>query len=142
MNDLKNEKLFPISINPNLCIRCQRCMYSCSPKAIFFRDSLRYVDYNKCKGCLKCVEVCEHGAIEVISIEGGQLKGFTIDPDKCTLCKACINDNFCFKELFKLKKNGELKNIVEYQGKDSSECLNCLRCFKNCPNNAIIPIIE
>ena len=86
------EKFFPISINTELCVRCQRCMYSCSPKAIFFKNSMRYVDYDKCKGCLKCVDVCEHGAIEVISIKEGKLKGFYIDPDKCSICKHCLKD--------------------------------------------------
>jgi len=142
MSHILDEKLFPISINPNLCIRCQRCMYSCSPKAIFFRDSLRYVDYNKCKGCLKCVEVCEHSAIEVISIEGGQLKGFTINPEKCTLCKSCLKENFCFKNLYMLQldKNGEEEII--FQKNFIAECYNCLKCFKSCPNNAILPQIE
>ncbi|MFX0081177.1 MAG: 4Fe-4S dicluster domain-containing protein [Candidatus Hodarchaeota archaeon] len=51
------EKLFPININPQFCILCQKYSHSCPSKAIFFRNSLRYVDYNKCKGCLKCVSV-------------------------------------------------------------------------------------
>ncbi len=142
MNDNTEEKLFPISVNPNLCVRCQRCMYSCVPKAIFFRDSLRYVDYNKCEGCLKCVEVCEHGAIEVISIKDGQLKGFEIDPEKCTLCKTCLNDDFCFQDLFKLGKNENMKDMVVFQEENLSGCFKCLKCFKNCPNNAITPIID
>ena len=142
MDDLKNEKLFPISINPNLCVRCQRCIYSCSPKAIFFRDSLRYVDYNKCKGCLKCVEVCEHGAVEVISIEGGKLKRFAIDPEKCILCKNCLEEGFCFKNLYKLQINENGNEKIVFQDDSSSECYNCLKCFKSCPNNAIVPQIE
>lgn len=51
----------------------------------FFKDTLRYVDYNKCKGCLKCVDVCEHNAIEVISMEDGQLIDFEIDSERCTV---------------------------------------------------------
>jgi len=54
---MKMEKLFPISINPQFCVWCEKCSYSCSTKALFFRDTFRYVDYNKCKGCLKCVSV-------------------------------------------------------------------------------------
>ena len=142
MYDNKDEKLFPININPNLCVRCQRCMYSCSPKAIFFRDSLRYVDYNKCKGCLKCVDVCEHGAIEVISIADGELKGFYIDPEKCSLCKLCLKDNFCFQDLFKLQIDDHQKEKIEFQDEDLSKCFKCLKCFKCCPSNAIIPKIE
>ena len=75
------EKLFPISVNRNLCVRCEKCTYSCSPKAIFWRNSLRCVNYEKCRGCLRCVEVCEHGAIEVISLKEGSLVSFDIDEE-------------------------------------------------------------
>jgi len=140
---MENEKLFPISINPNLCVLCQRCAYSCSSKAIFFKESRRYVDYDKCQGCLKCVEVCEHGAIEVISIKEGKLMGFTIDQEKCTLCESCIKENFCFQNLFLLKENKKtgLKWIEFHKG-DFQKCSKCLKCFKSCPFNAIIPRIS
>jgi len=140
--DTKDEKLFPISINPNLCVRCERCMYSCPQKAIFFRNTIRYVDYDKCRGCLKCVDVCEQGAIEVISIEKGKLKGFIIDSEKCTLCKICLNGDFCFKNLFELQKDENGKEWIKFQKKNLSECIKCLRCFKTCPNNAILPEID
>ncbi len=132
------EKLFPISINPQLCKRCQKCQYSCPPKAIFWRNSMRYVDYNKCQGCLKCVEVCEHGAIEVISLEEGELTGFTIDIEKCTLCLECTKEDFCFQNRYFFEK--EKKKII-FDDKDLKNCFNCLKCFKNCPNNAIVPEI-
>ena len=139
---MEKEKLFPIYINPNLCVLCQRCMYSCPKKAIFFRNSLRYVHYDKCQGCLKCVDVCEHGAIEVISIDEGTLKGFYIDQEKCTLCKLCLEEDFCFQNLFRLKKDEETgKELIEFQEENLSQCFKCLKCFKNCPNNAIIPDI-
>jgi NAD-dependent dihydropyrimidine dehydrogenase PreA subunit len=115
---------------------------SCHEKAIFFKDSMRYVDYDKCKGCLKCVDVCEHGAIEVISIEEGKLKGFSIDSEKCNLCKICLNNNFCFKHLFILEKDENGKDHIKFRKKDLSECSRCLKCFKTCPNNAILPIID
>jgi len=139
---MTKEKLFPVSINPNLCVRCQRCMYSCHQKAIFFKNSMRYVNYDKCKGCLKCVDVCEHGAIEVISIGEGKLKGFFIDSKKCTLCKICLSYEFCFKNLFELQKDDTRKEKVIFQKTDLSECLKCLKCITNCPNNAILPEIE
>jgi len=139
---MENEKLFPISINPNLCVLCQRCSYSCPNKAIFFKESMRYVDYDKCQGCLKCVEVCEHGAIEVISIEEGKLIGFSIDQEKCNLCEFCTEGNFCFQNLFVLKKDKTtgLKRI-EFQEGDFLKCFKCLKCFKSCPSNAILPRI-
>jgi ferredoxin len=140
--NIKDEKLFPISINPKFCKRCERCMYSCHEKAIFFRDSLRYVNYEKCQGCLKCVEVCEHGAIVVSSIEEGKLKGFKIDHQKCTLCKTCLNENFCFLNLYELKKDKDGKEFILFRKEAISDCYKCLKCFKNCPNNAIIPVIE
>ncbi|MHA1725287.1 MAG: 4Fe-4S binding protein [Promethearchaeota archaeon] len=139
---MKKEKLFPISINTNLCVRCQRCMYSCSPKAIFFKDSMRYVNYEKCEGCLKCVDVCEHGAIEVISIEEGKLEGFTIDEERCVKCYECLKDDFCFQGLFFLEKDEKGQEHVKFRAKSLSKCFKCLKCFKNCPGNAILPIIK
>lgn len=140
---MKDEKLFPIGANPQFCVRCERCMYSCSPKAIFFRDSLRYVNYDKCKGCLKCVEVCEHGAVEVISIEEGKLKGFEIDPERCVMCKQCLEEGFCFQQLYKLEKDAETgEEKIVFDDENISECFKCLKCFKSCPNNAIMPKID
>jgi ferredoxin len=137
------EKLFPININPDLCVRCQKCSYSCHPKAIFFRNSLRYVDYNKCEGCLKCVDVCEHNAIEVISMENGQLVDFKINYERCTVCKKCIEEGFCFQNLFRVFVNPESgEEVICFNNKSMNLCQNCLKCFSNCPNNAIIPIIS
>lgn len=136
------EKLFPISINPQLCIRCQKCSYSCPSKAIFFRNSLRYVDYNRCKGCLKCVNVCEHNAIEVISLEEGQLIDFKIDYERCNVCKKCLENGFCFQSLFSLVNNSKRnEELIEFNKKNMNQCQKCLNCFSKCPRNAIIPII-
>ncbi|MFX0143010.1 MAG: 4Fe-4S binding protein [Candidatus Hodarchaeota archaeon] len=140
---MDNDKFFPISTNPNLCVLCQRCMLSCPNNAIFFKVSLRYVDYDKCKGCLKCVDVCEHGAIEVIMIDEGKLVGFHINQDKCNLCKLCIEEDFCFQNLFQLgKEDNSNKEWIQFNEGDFSNCFKCLKCFKNCPNNAIIPDIK
>ena len=137
------EKLFPISINPQLCVRCQKCSYSCPKKAIFFRDSLRFVDFNKCKGCLKCVDVCEYNAIEVISLDEGELIDFRIDPESCNLCKECLEGGFCFKNLFDLNIDQETgKELIFFKTKQIKECKNCLKCVIACPNNAIVPIIS
>ena len=137
------EKLFPISVNPQFCVRCQKCMYSCHPKAIFFKDTLRYVDYNKCKGCLKCVDVCEHNAIEVISMEDGQLIDFEIDSERCTVCKKCLEEGFCFQNLYVLIIEPESdKKQITFNKKNMDLCQNCLRFFVSCPNNVIIPIIS
>ena len=100
------------------------------------------MDYNKCQGCLKCVEVCEHGAIEVIAIEEGKLTGFHIKPEKCTLCKLCLKEDFCFQNLFELSKETDTApQSIQFRKEKISDCFGCLRCFKICPNNAIIPDI-
>jgi NAD-dependent dihydropyrimidine dehydrogenase PreA subunit len=137
------EKLFPLSVNPNFCILCQKCSYSCPTKAIFFRNSSRYVDYNKCKGCLKCVDVCEHNAIEVISMEEGELVDFKINNERCNVCKKCLENDFCFQNLFNLSVDSNTgKKYIIFVKKDMNVCFKCLKCFKDCPNNAIIPIIS
>ena len=120
-----DEKLFPISINTNLCVRCERCMYSCPQKAIFFKNSMRYVDYDRCQGCLKCVSVCEHGAIEVTSIEEGKLSGFYINSERCNLCKFCLKDEFCFQKLFVLKKNGNGKEFITLRQEKRKKGASC-----------------
>ena len=136
---METEKFFPISINPDLCRHCQKCSYSCPPKAIFWKDSMRYVDYNKCDGCLRCVDACEHGANDVISIEEGKLEGFKIDDERCSLCLQCTEEDFCFQDRFSLDEDS---NKIIFDDKDLTNCFNCLKCFKTCPNNAIIPQIS
>ncbi|MFX0073997.1 MAG: 4Fe-4S binding protein [Candidatus Hermodarchaeota archaeon] len=138
-----SEKLFPISINPQFCIRCEKCSYSCPPKAIFFKNTLRYVDYNKCKGCLKCVDVCEHNAIVVISLEEGRLVNFTIDKYRCTVCKKCLEQLFCFQNLFELEIDSDTQEeFISFNNNSVDNCKNCLKCFIDCPNNAIVPNIS
>ncbi|TKJ23200.1 MAG: hypothetical protein CEE43_03445 [Promethearchaeota archaeon Loki_b32] len=117
-------------------------MYSCPNKAIFFKNSLRYVDYDKCQGCLKCVDVCEHGAIEVISINEVKLMGFCIDQEKCNLCKLCLEEKFYFQNIFRLKQDEKTGDeFIEFHKENLPKCFKCLKYFKNCPNNAILPEI-
>ena len=103
---------------------------------------MRYVNYEKCEGCLRCMEACEHGAIEVISIEQGELKGFYIDKDKCTLCLSCLEPNFCFQNLFSQVIADDGEEHIVFNNKSLAECQKCLKCFRTCPSNAILPQIE
>lgn len=103
---------------------------------------MRYVNYAKCEGCLRCMEACEHGAIEVISIQEGELKGFYIDKDKCVLCLLCLEPDFCFQNLFSLAKEADGHKYIVFNEKSLKECQKCLKCFKICPSNAILPQIE
>jgi len=87
--------------------------------------------------------VCEHNAIEVISIDEGKLTDFRIDHEKCTTCKKCLEPGFCFQNLFELKTIADTgETIILFIKEKMDLCQSCLKCFSNCPNNAIIPIIK
>jgi electron transport complex, RnfABCDGE type, B subunit len=48
------------------CIGCGKCEKVCEYGAITIENNLAYIDYNKCKLCRKCVEVCpQHTIIEL-----------------------------------------------------------------------------
>ncbi|MCD8164785.1 MAG: Fe-S cluster domain-containing protein [Bacteroides sp.] len=48
------------------CIGCGKCVKTCPFEAITLAQNLAYIDYNKCKLCRKCVDVCpQHTIIEV-----------------------------------------------------------------------------
>ena len=45
------------------CIACGKCEKECAFGAITIADNLCYIDFDKCKLCTKCVEVCPTHAI-------------------------------------------------------------------------------
>ena len=48
------------------------------------------VDKDLCRGCSRCLEVCRHGAIEVVTAEDG-LKRASVIPVQCTGCGVCVS---------------------------------------------------
>lgn len=45
--------------NPDVCINCQTCWVYCPDSAIITKDkAIVGIDYNHCKGCGICTEVC------------------------------------------------------------------------------------
>lgn len=45
------------------CIACGKCEKECAFDAITIANNLSYIDYQKCKLCTKCVDVCPTNAI-------------------------------------------------------------------------------
>jgi len=45
------------------CIGCSKCLKECKFDAIKIENNLSYIDFEKCKLCRKCVEVCPTSAI-------------------------------------------------------------------------------
>ena len=49
------------------CIGCSKCFKECAFDAIKIENNLSYIDFNKCKLCRKCVNVCPTGAIKAVN---------------------------------------------------------------------------
>jgi len=47
------------------CISCTKCVKECPKQAITIVDNLARIDYEKCDGCERCVEVCITKCIHV-----------------------------------------------------------------------------
>lgn len=48
------------------------------------------IDKNLCRGCSRCVEVCRHGAIDLVTAEDG-LRRAEVIPVQCTGCGVCVS---------------------------------------------------
>lgn len=87
------------SVNSDLCKACGKCVKACPHKLITIEPktphaSVRCSNCDKgaqtrkacktgCIGCMKCVKLCEYGAVKVVDFHA------VIDPEKCTACGKC-----------------------------------------------------
>ncbi len=56
-------------INPEKCQRCDVCQIqaNCDGPNVLIRESntdMPWVDFYKCRGCMKCKNYCPNGAVE------------------------------------------------------------------------------
>jgi electron transport complex protein RnfB len=126
-------------------MKCERCLRACPNDAIYFENSIRKVNYIKCKSCLGCVQVCPRNAIEVTSVMPKEVLTVKIDHEKCDLCLECTENDgkFCPNNLFILSKennDGEEPEKIKFKFSEVRKCQGCLKCEISCPKSAIQPI--
>lgn len=64
------------------CIGCMKCTKVCAFEAITVENNLAYIDFNKCKMCRKCEEVCPTGAIISVNFPPRPPKVENVDNSK------------------------------------------------------------
>ncbi|TFG22075.1 MAG: 4Fe-4S dicluster domain-containing protein [Promethearchaeota archaeon] len=137
------EKFFPIQIDQNQCIKCERCVRACTEKAIYFKHGIRQVDYSKCKACLTCVQVCPRNAIVITSVVSQQqVLTVKIEHERCNLCLKCVDREvkLCPNNLFykdKIRVNDKEIDVIKFKFKEIAKCQGCFKCELSCPEKAI-----
>lgn len=56
------------------------------------------IDYDRCIGCKKCVEVCTYGVLEWF-----ENSPIVVNPSSCIACLECENN--CLTNAIRVKKN-------------------------------------
>lgn len=134
-------------IDPEICIGCDACLYTCPTRSVLKDDSTgkNKIDSDYCVSCGLCASFCEKGAIISDNALPAEFKRWTkwtmpfIDPERCTGCSLCIEE--CPMNAIALSR-------AEYRGdihthaylKDATLCIGCEKCSARCPIGAIIPI--
>ncbi|MCR5367346.1 MULTISPECIES: RnfABCDGE type electron transport complex subunit B [Eubacterium] len=119
------------------CLGYGECKKVCEFGAIDIVDGVAVIDKDKCKACMKCVEICPRHLIKMIPYNKTHIimcnnkdRGLDVK-DVCSA--GCIGCTLCVKSCPKeaIEMNGNLPKI------DYEKCVNCGLCEKKCPMKAI-----
>jgi len=95
-----SESSVHLTLNPERCDGCLRCVRSCPSGALNVGASYIYVDWKRCSGCSTCVDVCERRAIELKVVQLHPGKGGAAVPLK-DVSKVVVGSRAEAKELRK-----------------------------------------
>lgn len=81
---MKVKGLFPSPgrYEVTVCDQCGECANVCPEGCIEKKGDAFVIDYDRCTGCLACVDACPKDAVNVDPATG--------KPIKCVLCGACV----------------------------------------------------
>ena len=74
------------------CIGCGKCAKECKFEAITIENNVSYIDYEKCRLCRKCVEVCPTHAIVAVNFPAPKPKPVA-EPSKKEEATTDVQDN-------------------------------------------------
>jgi len=69
-------------IDPKICRKCDVCKVNlkCTEKAVILeeKNDTPFIDFYKCRGCMKCKQFCEHGSVleEIKPCDGNSLRSW------------------------------------------------------------------
>lgn len=106
------------------CIGCERCFNACKFGAITMNGHLPTIDYDKCRSCMMCAEVCPTGAIWA---SWDERKIASINKDDCIGCGLCKRQCEFEAIIGEIRKPHEIIDA----------CTGCGKCAEKCPKKAI-----
>ena len=109
------------------CIGCGLCARRCKFNAITIENNLPVIEYNKCKQCMACAEVCPTHTIfaDLARRKIPKISG------ECIGCMRCARE--C--PFGAISGTVTEKHIVDFD-----KCKGCSVCAEVCPKNAILMV--